>query len=45
MVHVDKLKMCRGETPKSWLAIDEDDDDKLMQPRMRRWSRRSQTTI
>ena len=27
VVHVDNLKMCRGETPKSWLAVDEDDDD------------------
>ena len=27
VVHLGKLKVCRGETPKSWLAVDGDDDD------------------
>ena len=27
VVHVDKLKVCRGETQKAWLMVDVDDDD------------------
>ena len=26
VVHMDKLKVCRGETPTSWLLIDMDDN-------------------
>ena len=27
MVHADKLKVCHDKTPKSWLPVNEDDDD------------------